>query len=274
MKLIEPKKKTVRKNSLEKILEQVRQLIPFGKTDENTEEAIVARFLRGLDNNFIMLRHLQLESGGKVFPAILIGPVGIAVLNISCEKGFFKAKDDAWFRMDTTTHKFNQIRPNLIKQTQEYAKNLGTILDVHGKSHPEITPILIFANPGVHVETTNPAIRIVLMDGVDNMIATFLRSEEVLQPNEITFLSDAIEVMANPDKAIPLGEGEDFFGRDLFVPEKKTPPKMPSLSVPTDMPEVEKRFNFSRKQWAIVVVLLVLTIIILLAAILFALSGI
>ena len=54
------------------------------------------------------------------------------------------------------------------------------------------------------------------MDGVDSLIATFLNSDEVLHPNEINYLSDSLEVMANPDKAIPMGEGEDFFGRDLL----------------------------------------------------------
>jgi hypothetical protein len=134
---------------------------------------------------------------------------------------------------------------------------------------------LIFANPGVHIENINPAIRIVLMDGVENLIATLRRSQEVLKPTEINFLSDSLEVMVNPDKAIPMGEGEDFFGRDLFVPEKKAPPKMPTITIPTDMPlpPVEEKLKFSQKQWVILAVLISLTIVVLLSAILYALSG-
>jgi hypothetical protein len=115
-----------------------------------------------------------------------------------------------------------------------------------------------------------------MMDGVDSLIATLLKSEEVLHPNEINYLSDAIEVMADPDKAIPIGEGEDFFGRDLYVPEKKAPPKLPTVNIPSEMPlpAVEEKFKFSKKQWAILVVLLILTIVVLFGAILFALSGI
>jgi hypothetical protein len=147
-------------------------------------------------------------------------------------------------------------------------------LDMHGKSHPEVLAVLIFANPGVHIETSNPAIRIVLMDGVDNLIATFRNSEEVLTPNEIDYLSNSLEVMSNPEKALPMGEGEDFFGRDLFVPEKKAPPKMPSIPIPTDMtlPPVEKKLQFTKKQWIILTVLLLLTIVVLMVAIIYALS--
>ena len=222
-----------------------------------------------------MLRNLQLESIGPPFPPILVGPAGLFVLNINYEKGFFKAKENSWLKMDKANHQFSTARPNLIKQSQEYAKKLATILDVHGKSHPAITPVLILGNPGANIETVKPAIRIVLMDGVDSLIATLLKSDEVLHPNEINYLSDSIEVMADPNKAIPMGEGEDFFGRDLYVPDKKAPPKMPAINIPSEvpMPAVEEKLQFSKKQWAILIVLLVLTIVVLLGAILFALSG-
>jgi hypothetical protein len=274
MKLIEPKHKKGKQNGIQKVGDQIRQLLPFGKT-ERPDEAILAHFLKGLDNRFTMLYNLQLESIGPPFPPILVGPAGLVVLNISNEKGFFKVKDDSLWKMEKTSHRNNPVRPNLIKQSQEYAKKLATILDVHGKSHPEITPVLIFANPGVHIETINPALRIVLMDGVDSLITSFLNSDEVLKPNEITYLSDSLEVMANPDKAIPMGEGEDFFGQDLLVPEKKAPPKMPSINIPSEMPlpAVEQKLQFTKKQWIILIVLLSSTIIILLGAILFALSN-
>jgi hypothetical protein len=275
MKLIEPTQKTVKNNNFWRVSDQIRQIMPFGKTDEHAEDDILARFLKGLDNRFVLLYSLQLEDIGPAFPPIVVGPTGLYVLNISSEKGFFKAKEDSWWKMDKTTHRFNPGRPNLIKQSQDYAKKLTTILDVHGKSHPEIMPLLIFANPGVHIETSNPVIRPVLMDGVDSLITAILNNDEVLTSNEINFLADSLEVMSNPDKAIPMGEGEDFFGRDLFEPEKKAPPKMPSIKIPTEisLPAVEEKLQFNKKQWIILIVLLSLTILLLFGAILFALSG-
>jgi hypothetical protein len=193
---------------------------------------------------------------------------------VSHAKGFFKAKDESWWEMNKSSHRFGPAHPNLIKQSLAYAQKLAGVLESYGKSHPEIMSILIFANPGVNVDTNNPAIRIVLMDGIENLITVFLNSEEVLKPNEINFLSDSLEVIANPEKAIPMGEGEDFFGRDLFVPEKKAPPKLPSIPIPTELPlpPIEQKLKFTQTQWIILAVLLVMTIVVLLGAIIYALS--
>jgi hypothetical protein len=274
MKLIEPVQKQVEKGTFSKYLEKIKQRLPFGTPESEYEEAVIARFQRGLDNSFIMLRGLQLEELSPPFPPILVGPAGLMVLNICHDQGFFKVKDSSLSKMDKATHRFNPAQPNVIKKSQEYAEKLAMILDAHGKSHPKITPILIFANPGVHIETTTPTIRVVLMDGIDSLINSLLNSEEVIEQNEIRLLSDSLEIIANPDKAIPLGEGEDFFGQDLYVPEKKAPPKLPTISLPREMPlsPVEEKLQFSKKQWIILVVMLFFTIIILMVAIIFALG--
>jgi hypothetical protein len=274
MKLIKPTHKSVKKDNIEKYVDQIKQILRFGKPVQQSEDVIVARFMRSLDDRFIMLRDLQLEGSGETFPPILVGPSGLVVLNVCHAKGFFKVKDETLWEMSKTTHQFGPARPNLIKQSQEHAQKLAGILDAHDKSHPEILPVLIFDNSGVHIETTNPAIRIVLMDGIDNLIASFVNSEEVLQPTEISFLADSLETMANPEKAIPMGEGEDFFGRDLIVPEKIAPTKLPKVRIPTDLslPPVEEKLKFTQKQWIILTVLLVMTIVVLLGAIVYALS--
>jgi hypothetical protein len=275
MKLIEPTQTTVVKDTIGKVIDQIKQLFQIGNPDEYAEDAIVSKFIRGLDNRFIMLRSLQLEGNGETFRPILVGPTGMYVLNISHAKGFFRAKEDSWWEMNKTTHKFGPARPNLIKQSIEAAQKLAEILEMHDKPHPEITPLLIFASPGVNIERSNPAIRIVLMDGVDSLIEGMLYSDAVFQPTEITFLSDTLEIMANPEKEILMveGEGEDFFGKDLFIPEKKAPLTLPEITIPTELPlrPVEEKLKFSQRQWTVLVVLLLLTIVVLFVSILYAL---
>jgi hypothetical protein len=274
MKLIEPTQKPQDKDRIQMVADQIGRLFQFANSDEHADDAIVARFMKGLDNRFVMLHNLQLEGKGEIFPLILIGPSGLVVLNVSRARGFFKAKDDSWWEMDKTSHRFGPARPNLLRQSKDYAQKLAEILDAHGKSHPEILPILVFANPGVNVETSNPVIRVVLMDGVESLVHSFLNGKEVLQPMEIDFLSDSLEIMANPEKAIPMGQEEDFFGRDLLVPEKKAPLKLPEIPIPTDLslPPVEKKLKFTQIQWFILEILLVLTILVLLGAIIYVLK--
>ena len=275
MKLIEPTQRSVEKDRIQMLVDQVDKLLKFGNSDEHAEDALIARFMRGLDNRFVMLRNLQLEGTGAVFPPILVGPMGLVLLNVSRARGLFRVKEDSWWEMNKSSHNYGPARPNLLRQSKEYAQKLAQILDAHGKSHPEIIPILVFANPGVHIESSNPIVRIVLMDGVDSLVESFLESGEVLKPTEIDLLSDSLELMSNPEKAIPMGEGEDFFGRDLLLTEeKKAPRKLPEISIPTNLslPPVEEKLKFSRGQWIVLEVLLALTIVVLLGAIIFVLK--
>jgi hypothetical protein len=235
----------------------------------------MSRFMHGLDDRFVMLRFFQLEKAGTPFAPILVGPAGLFVLNISGERGFFKVKQASWWKMDPSSHRYNPAKPNLIEQSRESAGKLAKILDAQGKFHPEVTPILILANAGANIETTNPAIRIVVMDGVESLISNLLYSEVKLQPNQINYLCDSIGMIANPQKANPVGEGEDFFGRDLHVIEKKPRPRKPSISISdkVSMPKIVETFKFSTKQWIILTVLSLIAIVALLIVIFYALSS-
>ena len=273
MKTIEFSQKTSKKGNFHQVIDRINHMLGFEKTGEHVEEAIIARFMRGLDNNYVMAHNLPQEGSEAPFPPILIGPFGVVLLFVSTAQGFFKAKEDDWLVMNKATHKISPGRPNLIKQSQEYAQKLAELLDRRGKSHPNIAPLLVFANPGINIETSSPAIRIVLMDGVDNLISTLLTSEPVLNSNEINSFAELFEKMQNPEGPIPIVVEEDFFGRDLLETEKKASPKTPKIKFPTQLalPAVEERFKFTPRQWLIIEVLLGLIILILIGGIIYVL---
>jgi hypothetical protein len=273
MKLIELDQKPAEKDSFQKSLNQIGKLFAFGKTGAHAEDAIIARFTRGLDNRFVMVRNLPQEGLADRIPAILIGPPGLILLNMSPVQGYFRAKEETWWEMSKSTHRFNPGRPNLIRQSQEYAQKLAAMLDKRQRAHPEIVPVLVFSNPGVHIETSNPAMRIVLIDGVENLIGSIVNSEEVLTANEIDYLADTLEIIGNPEKAIPMGEGEDFFGRDLLEPEKKASFSLPKIKLPTSqsLSSMGDKINLSPHQWLIIEILMVLVILILVGAIIYVL---
>src|SRR5512136_1136040 len=97
MKLIEPAQSPVEKDRIQLVIDRIGKLLQFGNTDEQAESALLARFMRGLDNRFVMFRNLRFGSAGEVFPPILVGPSGLILLNVSLVKGFFRAKDDSWW---------------------------------------------------------------------------------------------------------------------------------------------------------------------------------
>jgi hypothetical protein len=269
MKLIEPTKKPGENGSFQNLINQIKARFTTNKREREAENAIMARFIRSLDNRFIMFRNLHLEDTDEVFPPILIGPSGVAVLNLSHAVGFFKAKGDAWSEMDKVTQEYRPARLNLIKQCQGYIQKLKEKLIPKVKPCPDISPILIFANPRVNIEVRNPSVRIVLMDGVENLIASLVKGDEVLKPAEINFLADILEQIANPKKGIPTGDEEDFFGRDLYIREVKKSRKPTSFSLLEDLPEPadEEKQKFTRNQWILLVVMLIITILVLTGAI-------
>jgi hypothetical protein len=271
MKIINLNRSASETGNIQRLLGQFSEHTPARKTDERAEEAILTRFSNALDNRYVLIRNLPVQGTNDRFPPILIGPLGIVLLNLSSAEGFFKAKEDSWWEMSESTHGYSPGRPNLIKQSQEYAQKLAGLLEKHGKSHPDILPVLILVNPGVHVESSNPAIRIVLVDGVENLIGGILNSEEVLGPTEISNLSGFLEVTTDPAKAIPVGEGEDFFGRDLLEPEKKPGFSLPKFNLPTklSLSAIEEKLQFTPKQWLILEVLMVLVILVLLGGIIY-----
>ncbi len=272
MKLIEPVETQTQEEGLRNVLGQFRKVLPVGKKADHAEEEIIARFMRGLNNRYVMVRGLPCDGEEDRFPLILVGPTGLILINLSSAQGFFKAKEDTWWELSKTTQHYNPGKPNLIKQSLEYAQKLDQMLTSHEKSHPEVVPVLVFANPGVNIESSNPAIRIVLIDGIDSLISAIQNSEEVLGPSEINYLADSFEFFQNPDKAIPIGEGEDFFGRDLLEPKEKKTFKLPKLKLPKlSLAGLEEKLKFSSRQWLVIELLMVFVILILLAAIVYIL---
>jgi len=266
MKLIDCTVREEKASPLQDLWDRVRALLPFGQGDRQAFENVLTRFQRGLDNRFTVLRGLTLPGTGEAIPLILVGPSGLAAINVSTQKGIFRAKDDSWWEMNKTVRRFQPAHKNLLKQTISFARGLGSYLDVQGRKHPEVMPVLVFAHPGVHVDSSRPAVRIVLADGVDRLVINFQQAEEVINVADARLIDDTLERVFHPmGEKLPEKE-EDFFGKDLIQPEakKKAAPRkpipVPQLDIPLP-PSVAKSLQFSKKQWLVLGVLVVLSII-------------
>jgi hypothetical protein len=268
MKLIECTPKPTEESPLQKIMEQVRERLPFlADVEQKAQEMVQARFAYNLDNHHILLHSVRLAELGDIIPFVLVGPFGIAVLNISAEKGVYKAKEESWFELNKTTRKFQAAPKNLIKQTQAFAQAVAALLDRQGKPHPEIVPNLIFTHPGVHIDSSRPAVKLVLMDGIDHLISTFMTGGETLQLIEVKAIAEAIDRIANPQAAKPVVE-EDIFGKDLgLVKPEKPAPKAPRPVPQLNLPPFLNKLNFSKRQWILLLVISLFTMLVLMGLI-------
>lgn len=264
MKLIDYTRQPNTPGFMQDLLERVQAWAPFWFTEKLAHERLVARLNRDLDNRFLLLKNLPLGDSPEVTPYILIGPPGLVVLNVSTQKGIYRARDESWWELSKTSRRYQPARHNLIRQTMGLTQRFKTFLEQQSLPCPVLLPVLLFIDPGVHVETSRPAVRIVLADGIKNLIANLLQNDDVLAPNQIRVLADFLDRAARPEQVVDLlDDQEDFFGKDLIKEEEKPVPKAPAPVPQLNLPPVLEKMGLTRDQWIGVVLLAVITMIVL-----------
>ena len=272
MKLIDYNQQPARPDFLKKMLERLQTWLPFWFSEKMVHEQLVARLQRELDNRFFLLRNFPLGNPSELTPYILIGPTGSTILSVSTQKGIFRARDESWWELSKTSRRYQPAPRNLIRHTLDLTRRFKTLLELQSFSCPVILPVLFFTDPGVHVETSRPAVRIVLADGIKNLVANLLQSDEVLSAIQIRALTDLLDRVARPEQVQELlGDEGDFFGKDLIQTEEKPPVKV-SIPVPQlNLPPVLENMGLTRGQWIGITLLAVLTMLVLAALIFFVL---
>lgn len=247
-----------------KIKQKLSQL--FGNRTQ-VKQKLLDRFQFFLDNRFVMIVNFTPQGQSMPVPFILIGPNGITVLNVNNDKGIYRAKEENWLELTKTTRQYTLARENLIKQTQSMAKAVSDFLVEQGQFIPEITPVLIFTNPGVHIDASRPVIRLILADGIDRLIVSFQQRVESLNPMEVKAITDLFDDIAHPLDSISTQE-DDFFGKDLGLHESEDSDQ-PQISPQVKVSSVLGRIRFTRRQWILIALLLIVNILLLMGLILF-----
>ena len=137
------------------------------KTDPVAEKAVIDTFQRIFDNQYVVLRSVPLNDPETPIPMVLVGPSGVRMIYPRSIKGVYRAKEDAWEELDDRTQKFKIARPNLLQRGQMMAKEIEAFLVARNFEVGIVEPVLVFSDPGVHVDTIRPIVRIVQADALD-----------------------------------------------------------------------------------------------------------
>ena len=246
-------------------------ILPF-RRKRDAQEIFIASLSAALDNRFFLLSNLSLPGQGKPFPLLLIGPTGIWAVLPAGITGIFRANESAWERLDEKSRAFGPARPNLQNQVNVWTKTLGESLASLGLVLPPIEPVLFFSDPGAHVDTSRPAVRIILADGLPRFLSGLFQARTVLEKEEIRQMVIAI---AGEEAVEPTHAGyeirDDFSLREKKTPEKpvKKPPEAPSrlASLGREEPQIVRQVSrhvpFNRRQWIYLGLLLLVTMLIL-----------
>jgi hypothetical protein len=228
---------------------------------------VTSSLQRILNNSYVLLRQVGLEGLDVPIPMILVGPSGVHVLYASGLRGVFRANGEAWERLENQQQKFRPSLPNLVTRTFLMGRSVQASLSNQGYPLAEVEPVLVFTDPGTHVDAVRPAVRIVMADAIDRFGAGLLQGRVSLGQEDVHRI---VALLAKTEGMLEDGE-VPFIDRDAFSfidegerQKRATPPKPPSAREQAIQARINK-VPFSRRQLAVLGFMLLVNIIIVIA---------
>ena len=170
------------------------------------QKAIVTFFDRNLEKGYTLLRNVTLGQSDILIPIILVGSGGIFAINLTFLRGQYEAKGDSW-----NVESGNQFRPapvNLMRVTARMARALQVFIERQGMKLPvSVEPILIAGDPGLHIDSTRPAFKVMMIDGIKSWVTGLAGSSQVINALTVNEVVDRI-LEPRPAKHEPISSPE------------------------------------------------------------------
>lgn len=157
------------------------------------QKEVIALLDRSLEKGFVLLRNLTLPNSNILLPIVLIGLGGIQLIYVTPLKGRFEAKGDQWNKIDNSGNS-QPAGENLLDRTSKLARVFQKFLeDTQKVKLPNpVEPVLISVNPGAHIESMRPIIKVVKSDALKPYITSLLQAPPVWRSEFIYALADRL----------------------------------------------------------------------------------
>lgn len=193
------------------------------------QEKVIPVLEKQLGRNFILMRNATLGGTDVELPLILIGPPGIFLVNVIVEKGVYRAKGEEWGTI--AGDQFVSAKVNQILRTSRMGQVLQVFLDRAGlKGMVAVESILMSADPGTHIESVRPIVRVVMSDALERFAASLAQARGIFSPEMTAAIAQVIitgKPIRQPDaareQAVEQSEIETGFGFD-DEPEQSSGP--------------------------------------------------
>ncbi len=181
------------------------------------QKAVIAQLDRSLEKGFVLIRNFTLPNIEVVIPLILIGPGGISVIYATPVKGFFEAKGDQWNTV--TNGRPLPASVNLLEIVTKRARALQRYLQDQKINLPNpVEPVLITTDPGAHIDSMRPAVRVVMSDGIKQFASSVLQAAPIWRSDMVYDLADRVtdprlheEPKAPPPERAPAARAKAIF---------------------------------------------------------------
>ncbi len=161
--------------------------------------AVIAQLQRSIDKGFVLIRNMTLPGTEVVVPLILVGPQGLNVIYVTPVKGFFEAKGDEWNTI--VKGRSQPAGVNLLSRVSLMSRAVQTYLQRQNiQLNTPVEPVLIGTDPGFHVESTRPAVRVIMSDAVRQFGASLVQARPTLGAQQVFELADRIVSPRTPEE--------------------------------------------------------------------------
>lgn len=168
------------------ILGRVQGMLKFGMAWYDlisAQDDVVSILEKALDQKYILLRNITLPDTEIELPMVLIGPPGVFMINVINDRGVYRARDDEWGMI--SGEKFVPAKINQVQRTSKLGRVLQIYLERAGfKNQFNVEPILLTANPGMHIEPVRPIVRVVMSDALERFAISIHQAKTILSDSE------------------------------------------------------------------------------------------
>lgn len=229
-------------------LERIQGTFALGTNwygDMKGQEEVIGLLERVLDNKFVLARNPILPGSQDIrLPLVLSGPPGVFLLNVTNMRGMFRAKGEEWGTI--SGDHFKPLKPNMISLTARYCQGLQKFLERQGIMNMlTAEPILLATNPGLHVDTIRPLVRVVMSDALERFAVSVSQARAMQSPEDAQLIIDRLitpktitkeapaPVVPAEQRQTPMYDPNDRFkeeapaqsgGGSLFSFEDESPP--------------------------------------------------
>ncbi|MEB2334374.1 MAG: hypothetical protein OZ914_08695 [Anaerolineaceae bacterium] len=180
--------------------QRLQGILQFGlnwPVELKAQQVIINYLDRNFEKGYTLIRNQALGQSGIIIPIILIGTAGIFAINITHLRGRYEAAGDQW--NVESKNEYKPAHPNLIQETATMARALTVFIERQGYKLPTpVEPTLIAAEPGLYIQSSQPAIKVLMSDGIRTFVTGLKSSAPVLRADIVLDLADRI---VNPRQA-------------------------------------------------------------------------
>jgi hypothetical protein len=164
------------------------------------QDAVIAVLEKILGPEFYLLRNITLPDTEIELPMVLIGPPGIFLINVTNERGVYRARDDEWGTV--SGEKFVPAGINQVQRAVKLGRVLQLYLDRAGyKDTLVVDPVLMASDPGMHIESVRSAARIVMSDALERFAISMNQTRPMFTLAKVVEIARVI--VKGPKKSEP-----------------------------------------------------------------------